>query len=165
MLMVKIGPFDATLVPKSSWYKSLANLLDRETWNRIRERELRRAGYKCEICGYSGKGLHCHEMWEYDDKKKVQKLVGYKILCERCHLAHHLGFATVSGRLEETVEWISEITGMKESEVWKLVDKAFKEWEERSKYTWKIDYSYEPLFSGKNPIKNSKEQSTLDNFI
>jgi hypothetical protein len=50
----------------------LANLLDRESWNKIRERELRRADYKCEICGYSGKGLHCHEIW---------KLVGYKILC------------------------------------------------------------------------------------
>ena len=82
-------------------------------------------------------GLHCHEIWEYDDERKVQKLVGYKILCERCHLAHHLGFAAVSGRLEETVEWIAKITGMKESEVWKLVDKAFEEWEERSKYTWK----------------------------
>ena len=164
--MVKIGVFDATLVPRSSWYKSLANLLDKETWKMIRKRELRRAGYKCEICGYSGKGLHCHEIWEYDDKRKIQKLVGYRILCERCHLAHHLGFAAVSGRLEETVEWISEVTGMKESEVWKLVDKAFEEWEERSKYTWKIDYSYEPLLQGKTLTKkNSKEQSTLDDFI
>ncbi len=38
MSMVKIGPFDATLVSKSSWYKSLANLPDREMWIRIRER-------------------------------------------------------------------------------------------------------------------------------
>ncbi len=70
--------------------------------------------------------MHCHEIWEYDDERKVQKLVGYKILCERCHLAHHLGFATVSSKLEETVEWISKITGMSKSEVWKLVDKAFE---------------------------------------
>jgi len=47
----------------------------------------------------------------------VQKLVGYKILYERCHLAHHLGFAAVSGRLEEPVEWISKITRIRESDV------------------------------------------------
>ncbi|RLI74131.1 HNH endonuclease [Archaeoglobales archaeon] len=140
--------------------------MDRETWNKIRRRELWRAGYKCEICGYRGKDLHCHEIWEYDDDRKVQKLVGYKILCERCHLAHHLGFATVSGRLEETVGWISKITGMKEGDVWRLVDKAFEEWEERSKYTWKIDYSYEPLLSNNRIVKkNSEKQRTLDEFV
>ena len=143
--MVKIGPFDATLVPSSSWFKSLANVLDKETWKRIRRRELKRAGYKCEICGYRGKGLHCHETWEYDDEKKIQRLVGYKILCERCHLAHHLGFAQVTGKLELTVKWICKVANLDEEEVWRLVKEAFREWAERSKYRWKIDYSYEPL--------------------
>ena len=143
--MVKIGPFDATLIPRSSWSKSLANVLDKETWRKIRQRELKRAGYKCEICGYSGRGLHCHEIWEYDDEKKVQRLIGYKILCERCHLAHHLGFAQVSGKLELTVKWICQVAKMDEREVKKLVNEAFEEWFERSKYKWKIDYSYEPL--------------------
>ena len=142
--MVKIGPFDATLVPSSSWFKSLANVLDKETWKRIRRRELRRAGYKCEICGYRGKGLHCHEIWEYDDEKKIQRLVGYKILCERCHLAHHLGFAQVTGKLESTVKWICKIANLDEEEVWRLVEEAFREWVERSKYKWDINYSYEP---------------------
>ncbi len=164
--MVKIGPFDATLVPKSSWYKSLANLLDRKIWNKIRERELKRAGYKCEICGYSGRGLHCHEIWEYDDEKKIQKLVGYKILCERCHLAHHLGFAAASGRLEEAVEWISRVTGMREGEVWRFVDKAFEEWEERSKYSWKIDYSYERLLRNNDLTERDfNKRVTLDDFL
>jgi len=54
---------------------------------------------------------------------------------------------------------------MKESEVWRLVDEAFEEWEKRSKYTWKIDYSHEPLLQGRSLTKkNSKEQSTLNDF-
>ena len=46
-----------------------------------------------------------------------------------------------------------------------MVDKAFNEWEERSKYNWKIDYSFEPLLHSKATEKDLKGQSTLDDFI
>jgi len=43
------------------------------------------------------------------------------------------------------VKWICKVTNLDEEEVWRLVKEAFKEWAERSKYKWKIDYSYELL--------------------
>jgi hypothetical protein len=37
--------------------------------------------------------LHCHEIWEYDNKKHVQTLVDVMALCYMCHSIKHIGFA------------------------------------------------------------------------
>jgi len=143
--MVEIGPFDIELVPKGSWNKNLYHLLSRSQWEKIRKRELERAGYKCEICGYEGKHLNCHEIWEYDDENKIQRLVGYKILCPKCHLAYHLGFAMAIGKFNETIDWICKLSKLKKKEVMKLVDKVFENHTRRSQFEWTIDLSYEGL--------------------
>ena len=89
--MVKIGHYDIELVPSTSWGKSLYKLSRTKgvgfgrRWLKIRERELSRTGNKCEICGFSGKGLSCHEKWQYDEINLIQKLVRYEIVCQNCN--------------------------------------------------------------------------------
>jgi len=97
--MVKVGCYNIDLVPLKSWGKSLSQLARTKgagfgsTWNRIRERELERCSYRCEICGASRKKgeLFCHEKWFYDESDYAQRLTGYEVVCADCNLILHMG--------------------------------------------------------------------------
>ena len=64
---------DFQLVPDGCWYTNLRSALPKETWDRVRKKAYARAGGRCMICGKAGR-LEAHEVWEYDDKKHIQKL-------------------------------------------------------------------------------------------
>lgn len=77
-------------------------------WTRIELRCFERAGYKCEICRKNGTDtiyrpkdssalLICHEVWEFDKKKKIMRLRKFIALCHDCHAIKH--FASSSFRL------------------------------------------------------------------
>lgn len=89
MLRLEIQP-----IPVSSWGKSLANRLDKSDWNEIRFRVYREANYKCQICKGGKDTLHCHELWAFNDKAKIQRLVGFECCCQLCHDVHHFGRST-----------------------------------------------------------------------
>jgi hypothetical protein len=61
------------LVPKTSWYNNLRNLLPRSVWDKIRKETFDYYNHKCGICGAEGK-LNCHEIWEFDDKNATFNL-------------------------------------------------------------------------------------------
>ncbi len=81
------------LIPESCWYNNLRTLLGQEKWRGIRRDALYKAGNKCQICEEETDDLHCHEIWDYDDKKHIQTLKGFIILCYMCHSIKHIGFA------------------------------------------------------------------------
>ncbi len=85
-LKLKIEP-----IPASTWGLSLANRLLKEEWDETRQKVYRDANYTCEICREDNKVLHCHEVWEFNDKKLIQRLVGLECCCELCHAIHHFG--------------------------------------------------------------------------
>jgi len=137
--MVEVGPFQINLIPSSTWHRKIETLLGESLWNAIRERELKRAGYRCEICGSKDK-LHVHEIWEFDYEKCLQMLRGFKVVCDRCHLVLHLGYASYQGRLEEAIEHMRRVAGIGSREAILAVLKAFEEWQERDRRTcWKIE--------------------------
>ena len=78
-------------IPISTWGISLANRLDKEEWDEIRHKVYKNAKYRCQICGAAGTTLHCHEVWKFDDRRKIQRLVGFLCLCELCHDVKHFG--------------------------------------------------------------------------
>jgi hypothetical protein len=49
-----------------------------------------------EICKETGKtqgykhNVECHEIWEYNDEDKIQKLIGLISLCPICHLTKNI---------------------------------------------------------------------------
>ena len=151
--MVKVGPYNIDLVPQKSWGKSLYQLARtkssgfRSIWDRIRERELERCGYKCEICGTSGeKGeLLCHEKWCYDESDYTQRLTGYEVVCKNCNLILHIGRTSVIGLVDRAVAHFQSVTGLGKNELIKGVNEAKAEWLARSTHTWKIDISSDPL--------------------
>ena len=76
-------------IPNSSWGISLANKLPLDEWDKIRREVYYRAKYKCDICG--APGTNCHEVWSYNSKACIQRLVGMGNRCDKCHDIHHWG--------------------------------------------------------------------------
>ena len=77
--------------PSSTWGITLANLLPKKEWDEIRFDCYREADYQCEICENVNDKLHCHEVWGFDDRKKIQKLLTIICLCILCHDVKHFG--------------------------------------------------------------------------
>ncbi len=83
------------LIPETAWFSSLYRLIPRGVWKSIRAERIKTAGAKCEICGSSVKPLCLHEVWGYDDKKHVQKLLRFQLLCRKCHWIKHIEWAKI----------------------------------------------------------------------
>jgi hypothetical protein len=154
--MVKVGPYDIDLIPLNSWGKNLSELARkkrsgfRRIWGKIRERELERCGYRCEICGASGeKGeLLCHEKWYYDESGYIQRLIGYEVVCKDCNLILHMGRTRNIEFADRAVAHFQTVTGLGKKELDRAVNRAMAEWQARSIHTWKIDTSSDPLTRG-----------------
>ncbi len=79
------------LIPSKQWGKSLAQWLPKSEWDELRKKVYRRYSWTCQICSAYGVRVHCHEIWAYDDRRRIQKLVGLGCRCEDCHNIHHWG--------------------------------------------------------------------------
>lgn len=79
------------LIPKKSWGKSLANLLPEQEWRLLRRKVYKRYNWTCQICSTYGVRVHCHEVWSWNDKLRIQKLVALNCLCGDCHNIKHWG--------------------------------------------------------------------------
>ena len=83
-------------IPNFTWGISLANKLPREEWYELRHKVYKDANYQCEICGADNGILNCHEVWAFDDRKGIQRLVRLECCCDLCHDVHHFGRTTVT---------------------------------------------------------------------
>src|SRR3989344_4565037 len=84
------------LVPSTIWYSNIYNFYKKtnqmEKWHQLKENLYQREGNKCWVCGKENTYLEAHEFFEYDDKSRIQKLVGIHHLCRLCHKIKHIGF-------------------------------------------------------------------------
>ncbi len=92
-------------IPQSSWGVSLANLLPKEDWDKVRKKVFKGAGYKCEVCGNTDEELHCHEVWEF--KYSEQRLIRFDCLCKLCHDSTH--FFGTTQRYKNKPEYIEKV--------------------------------------------------------
>lgn len=131
------------LVPESAWNTNLRSMLSSQEWDRVRKDIYLKASYKCEVCG--GKGVkwpvECHEVWEYDEAKGVQKLVRLIALCPACHEVKHIGLAEMKGHLDNALKHMCKVNGIKRPEADRIVSQAFEDWNRRSHKDWKPDIS------------------------
>ncbi len=135
------------LVPKTCHYSNVRTTLKPKEWDTIRFLSYELAGYKCEICGQTGleqgyqHKLECHEIWEYNDKKFIQKLVGVISLCPLCHQVKHIGRANAMGKQADVFKQLELINGWTHKEVVEHVAQSFDVYYERSKHQWVLDIS------------------------
>ena len=131
------------LVPKTCWYSNLRKNMPRSRWNKLRREVYEKADHVCEICG-ARRRLNCHEIWEYDDERQVQKLVGFQAVCDLCHHVRYFGRAElVAGggylNVDAVIEHFKKVNGVGEKEFESHVQEAFRVWKERSHHEWKTD--------------------------
>jgi hypothetical protein len=130
------------LVPKTSWYGDLRELLDEETWERISSEVAERAGARCEICGGRGprhRPVECHELWRYDDQIRVQALVRIVALCPNCHTVQHMGFANLHGGGTQARAHLARVNGWSLARTDAHIAEAFRVWARRNQGPWILD--------------------------
>ena len=140
------------MVPKTSWYNNLRKLLSVSEWDKLRRTSYEEAAHFCSICGDTGINqgynhrLECHETWKYQNiiggsinKTYIQTLDSINALCPMCHLAKHMGFDSVNNKQQEATLHYAKINKITINEAYEDIESAFKEWDLRSLFKWKLD--------------------------
>ena len=112
-------------------------------WDTIRKKAYADYGHLCGICRHSGR-LNCHEIWEYNDKKRIQTLKGFIALCDWCHHVKHIGHAGIlalQGVLDfkKVEQHFMKVNQCTQSQMDAHRKEARELWRERSKHKWKVD--------------------------
>lgn len=134
----------AELVPETVWWGNLRKLVPTKEWDKIRKATYAAQDNRCAICGAEGR-LNCHEVWEYDDAKQLQRLTGFVAMCTMCHHIKHLGMANIlakQGHLdyELVVQHFMVVNGCDRKTFEDYRTSVFDQWEERSKHEWSVDF-------------------------
>lgn len=131
-------------VPKPSWGISLKRKMPRTAWDKLRKQVHERNGSKCQTCGSTEK-LHCHELWEFNDRSGVQRLVGLDTVCNMCHHVTHFGLTTIlaaQGHLDidAVIAHFLKVNKCNLDTFRAHVETARATWEKRSKRKWRVDF-------------------------
>lgn len=131
------------LVPRTSWYRNVRSNVSPEQWERLKRIVFRRAGHACEICGGRGAKwpVECHEVFAYDDERRVQKLVRLLALCPACHEVKHIGLAGVRGRRREALTHLARVNHWSVADAELYVEACMEQWHRRSCHEWRLDLS------------------------
>jgi hypothetical protein len=126
------------LIPSTSWWKNVRSKISKKEWDAIRRKVYHQANYTCEICGVKKVRLDCNEVWEYKDNRQI--LVKLEAICRSCHLTQHMGYASLIGKHQEAFDHLIKVNKWSKEQGLIYVQKKWKEWEERSKVEWVLDY-------------------------
>jgi hypothetical protein len=131
------------LVPACCWGKNLRQQMKESQWKKLRKQVCDDQGNVCCICG-SGHRLNCHEIWQYDDERHVQKLLGFHAVCGMCHHVVHFGRAqqiAAEGHLDldAVIEHFLKVNGVGRREFDAHRNEAFEVFEKRSKHQWQTE--------------------------
>lgn len=135
------------LVPSTCHFSNVRTTVSTKEWDKIRHISYEAAGNVCEICKDTGKNqgykhnVECHEIWHYDDKKHIQKLIGLISLCPTCHQVKHIGRAIAIGKQNEAIGQLLKVNKWTPEEAANHIAESFELYKERSKYQWKLDIS------------------------
>lgn len=126
------------LIPSTSWWKNVRSKISKSQWDLIRCQVYQQANYACEICQVKNVRLDCNEVWNYKDNKQI--LVKLEAICRQCHLTQHMGYASLIGKQQSAFEHLIKVNNWTGEQGRIYVQEKFKEWEERSKIEWILDY-------------------------
>ena len=129
------------LVPRTSWFSNVRSEVSKIDWDVIRKAAFKKAQHCCEICGNKGAKwpVECHEIWHYDDDRKIQRLSGFIALCPSCHEVKHMGLSQLKGKGSVALAHLAIVNKWNYIRAKKYVDRQFTVWEERSNHNWELD--------------------------
>lgn len=141
-----------TLIPVTA----LANartVLTPDQWDQVRSLCYSRAGHKCEACGTSYPsgaptgtgGWEAHEMWEFREAERIQRLDRILCLCQRCHAVTH--YSHTRSRSGSDAVAAAALTHLAATNGWTVAEAALYVRRElaicksRSQRTWRLELS------------------------
>ena len=132
-------------IPSQNWGVSLAHLLPKEVWDSLRREVYSIADYTCLVCGATDKRLHCHEVWVYNDKRRVQKLSKLDCECRDCHAVRHWGRTVLVSQsdpteLERLIAHFCKVNNCTREVFESHRDKVNRAVKRRSKYKYKVNF-------------------------
>ncbi|WP_018759516.1 hypothetical protein [Paenibacillus terrigena] len=132
------------LIPETSIYDNLRKVVKKSVWDKLRKQTYKDYNHSCGKCGGKEGILDCHELWEFDDKKNIQKLSGLVAVCRMCHLIIHHGRANMlvaEGVLdkEELIKHFLKVNHCTRQDYEIHVKEAFVLWKQRSQKEWVVD--------------------------
>lgn len=157
-------PLQIQLVPPLAWGRNVRAVVAGDTWEALRwhlgaarfrprflsidlPNQLYRDRLKCAYCGTEQRSLDLHELWHYDDERRVQQLIGLEPICSKCHLSVHMGYANATGRTQEALAHLAVMNGWTVKKAQKHNDEAFALWESRATTQYALDVSYLARFN------------------
>lgn len=153
-------PLRVELVPSNMWGKNVRAVVSKTVWETLRwnlgatqnrpfipefytgDDWSQRWDARCRYCGSKPAEMELHELWEYDDEKKAQRLMGFATACDQCHLAIHYGRAINIGESDKALAQLEKVNGWSPAKARQHVEAAMKTWESRSQIVYRQDYSY-----------------------
>lgn len=132
------------LVPRTAWFSNVRSMVSKQNWDMLRKECYAQTNNLCEICGGRGSQhpVEAHEVWQYDDKYKIQKLVRLTPLCPSCHSVKHIGNAFLRGESEDALHHFQAVNNITQERAIELLKGAFDVWEERNLHQWECDVSW-----------------------
>jgi len=135
-------PLEIELVPATCFFSNVRSAISASQW-KIISKQVRAQAYNiCEICQSSlQQPLHCHEVWEYNDTKQIQKLIKMVALCRSCHQVKHFGLARVQGKEKQAIQHFIKVNKISGKLAEKYIEQSFIIWRDRSSKEWTLDIS------------------------
>lgn len=129
------------LVPSTCWLSNVRSYMTRHYWAKLAAEVAEDGKHLCEVCGGRGRqhAVECHEVWLYDDARRVQTLLRLQALCPLCHKVKHLGHTIAGGREEMAFHWLGKVSGWDRPQTLRYVDAVFAQWAARSQIEWTLD--------------------------
>ena len=130
------------LVPEECWRANLRTFLTEKQWDIVRKDAYKNSGYTCSKCGAKGR-LEAHEVWRYDDKKALQKLMGVTALCSLCHKVAHISRTFLVGEGELAEAHFKKVNACSQSDFHAELQRANEEYAKRNQVEgWTTDFSW-----------------------
>lgn len=145
---------EVSLIPASAWGRNVRAVVSQQIWEDLRWQfgasryslnptDPNRSFLVCETCGVEKKvDIHLHELWEFNDQLLVQKLVGFKAVCENCHNAIHFGRAMKVGLGEDAIDQLAKVNEWTDKQILSHIEKSAKLWEKREGLNYDLNLAW-----------------------
>lgn len=142
------------LVPRTTWWTNVRSKISRKDWEKCKDYSKAKTNGTCILCGGSGLtqgrryATEAHEVWAYDDTRKIQTLVDIIPICPRCHQVKHMGRSRAVSdprQWAELIQHFMDVNEMNEGNgdaITEYLMNAFDVWERRSQFEWELDVSF-----------------------
>lgn len=139
------------LIPFEAHGFNVRSRLTPTQWEKICKvihRKTAKGSLRCQQCGETGHRqgfkhpVECHEVWHFDDRRQMQKLIGLVSICPLCHKAKHIGLAKRMGYAEQAKQHMAKHNRWSNEKVEAYIAWTKAEVKKRSGKNYRLDLTY-----------------------